>query len=77
MAIDTKAKAHMDECNMLCKLLTESGEEKTPEFVTRCRAQLRNVVSKLWGDHQHHMTQPRAKEAIFTVLSNGLSVLRA
>jgi hypothetical protein len=77
MSIDTKAKMHMDECNTLCHLLTESGEGKTPEFEKRCRAQLRDVVAKLWGDYQNHMTKPKAKGVIWTVLSNGLSVLRA
>ncbi len=78
MSIDTKAKEHMDECNTLCQLLTESGVGKTPEFEKKqCRAQLRDLVGKLWADHQHHMMKPKAKHAIWMVLSNGLSALRA
>ena len=74
--MDIKVKEHMDDCNELCKLLQESGVGFADEFRQRCRKQLREVVSKLWDDKQHHMGMTKAKTAIWITLRNGLRVLR-
>ena len=66
----------MKECSDLIALVQSCEEGVTMEFRKRCREQLRDCVAKLWTDHANHMGNKQARNAIWTVLHNGLGALR-
>ena len=81
--MDTHVQQRLDECTQLVNLLQDNGphglpgsEGYTDEFRKRCRSQLRDVVSKLWNDHQKYMGDKAHRQRIWTTLNNGLAMLQ-
>ena len=74
--MDTHVQQRLDECTQLVNLLQDNGEGYTSDFRKRCRSQLRDVVSKLWNDHQKYMGDKAHRQRIWTTLNNGLAMLQ-
>ena len=73
--MDTENQARLEECKELTKLLTHEPN-LTVKLRKMLREQLKDVVSKLWGDHQKYMgPYKEQRECIWLVLNNGLAAL--